>query len=71
MWGEKSACHLESARIAAQSIIKMIFPLGSLTKRHKNALWPDFCMQITEFSSIFINCHGRRVLWGLSPGAGT
>ena len=29
--------------------IKMIFPLGILTKRHKNALWPDFHIQITEF----------------------
>lgn len=29
--------------------IKMIFPLGILTKSHKNALWPDFHIQITEF----------------------
>lgn len=26
--------------------MKMIFPLGTLTKRHKNALWP---IQVTEF----------------------
>lgn len=29
--------------------IKIIFPLGILTKTHKNALWPGFPTQITEF----------------------
>lgn len=27
--------------------IKRIVPLGIFTKRHQNALWPDFCIQIT------------------------